>query len=205
MIPVSPVLNYPVSTALFCWDKFRDSTPRATGSTSEIRLCSEFNGRFDDFWEELKFQKNNALLAVRTRDTPEWHFRNSLSRRSIWILTASKGSRLVAYAIFDRPDNLALGLKRVRLVDFQALNGSEKELGAVLGFLLRKGLEEGIHVLETAGCWLDRPGFPRISAPHKRTLSSWMYYYRAIDKSLSQALADADAWTPSFFDGDASL
>jgi hypothetical protein len=32
-----------------------------------------------------------------------------------------------------------------------------------------------------------------------------MYYYRAIDKSLSQALADADAWTPSFFDGDASL
>ena len=131
MIPVSPVLNYPVSTALFCWDKFRDSTPRTTGSTSEIRLCSEFDGRFDDFWEELKFQKNNALLAVRTRDTLEWHFRNSLSRRSIWILTTSKGSRLVAYAIFDRPDNLALGLKRVRLVDFQALNGSEKELGAV--------------------------------------------------------------------------
>ncbi len=204
-VPFAKILSYPVSAALFCWDKVRDGSLQMPGATSGVQLCTAFDSRFDEFWEELKVEKKNVLLAVRTRDTLSWHFRYPLMRRNLWILTASKGARLVAYAIFDRSDNLPLGLKRVRLVDFQALNGSEEELGAALNWMLRKCRQEGIHVLETCGCWLDRPGLPRILAPYQRPLSSWMYYYRAIDKDLSEALADMDVWEPSSFDGDASL
>jgi len=39
------------------------------GPASAIEMCSGFDPHFDDFWEELKVQKHNTLLAVRTRDT----------------------------------------------------------------------------------------------------------------------------------------
>jgi hypothetical protein len=65
--------------------------------------------------------------------------------------------------------------------------------------------ECGIHVLEYAGCWLDRPGLPRISPPYERSLSSWAYYFRASNKDLSETLGDPRVWIPSPFDGDASL
>ena len=204
-IPLAKVMSYPVSAALFCWDRFSDPGLRVNGASSEIELCSDFDNRFDEFWEELKHQKDNALLAVRTRETLAWHFRYSLMRQNVWILAASKGSRLIAYAIFDRLDNLAIGLKRIRLVDFQALNGGEKVLGSALCWMLDKCRKEGIHVLEISGCWLDRTNLPQISAPYERNLSSWSYYYRAIDKNLSEPLADPKVWAPSSFDGDASL
>jgi hypothetical protein len=203
--PLAKVMSYPVSAALFCWDRFRDTGLRVHGARSEIELCSGFDNRFDDFWEELKYQNDNTLLAVRTRDTLAWHFRYSLMRQNIWILTASKGSRLIAYAIFDRQDNLARGLKRVRLVDFQALNGSQEVLRSALYWMLRKCREEGIHVLENTGWWLDRPGLPQLPAPYQRTLSSWIFYYRANDKELCEILRDPKVWAPSSFDGDATL
>jgi hypothetical protein len=201
-IPLAKLMSDPVSAALFCWDGFRDSGLRVNSASSEIELCPDFDNRFDEFWEELKHQKDDALLAARARDTLAWHFRYSLMRQNVWILAASKGSRLIAYAIFDRPDNLAIGLKRIRLVDFQALNGGEKELGSALCWMLDKCREEGIHVLEISGCWLDRTKLPQIPAPYHRNLSSWIYYYRAIDKNLSEPLADPKVWAPSSFDGD---
>jgi hypothetical protein len=205
LAPVAPALSYPVAAALYCWDRLRGGRSRASGAGSEIELCSEFDSRFDDFWDELKHEKHNSLLAVRTRQTLAWHFRSWLHRRDVWILAIRRRSRLVAYAIFDRPDNPALGLKRVRLVDFQALNGSEEELAPALIWVLRTCREEGVHVLENAGCWLDRPGLPPISAPYTRTLGSWTYYYRATDRELSERLLDPRIWEPSAFDGDASL
>jgi hypothetical protein len=197
-------MSYPVSAALFCWDRVRDLELRTNSAISEIEPCSRFDDRFDAFWEELKRQKQH-LLAVRTRETLTWHFRYSLMRQNLWILAISKGSRLIAYAIFDRLDNPALGLKRVRLVDFQALNGYERELGSALSWVLRKCREEGVHVLENAGCWIGRHCLPEIPGPYQRSLSCWMYYYRAMDQNLSETLLSPSAWAPSSFDGDASL
>jgi len=174
-------------------------------STSEIELCTDFDSRFDDFWEDLKYQNDNVLLADRTRETLQWHFRSALSRRRASILAVSKGSRLAAYAIFDRQDNHALGLRRVRFVDFQALNGSEDALRPALCWMLRKCREEGVHSLEVTGCWLDRPGLPQIRAPYHRTLSSWGYYYKATNRELSEQLKNPKVWAPSSFDGDSSL
>jgi hypothetical protein len=144
-------------------------------------------------------------LPERTRDTLAWHFHYSLEEQNAWIVTASEGSRLVAYAIFDRQDNIAIGLKRIRLVDFQALAGYGKMIDSALHCMLRKCRQEGIHVLEYAGCWLGPSGVLSISAPYQRTTSCWTYYYKARDKELCEALKDPKAWAPSSFDGDSSL
>ena len=202
-VPFATVAGYPVGAALFCWNSLRDGMP--VSSTSEIELCTDFDSRFDDFWEDLKYQNDNVLLADRTRETLQWHFRSALSRRRASILAVSKGSRLDAYAIFDRQDNHALGLRRVRFVDFQALNGSEDALRPALCWMLRKCREEGVHSLEVTGCWLDRPGLPQIRAPYHRTLSSWGYYYKATNRELSEQLKNPKVWAPSSFDGDSSL
>ena len=202
--PLPRAMSSPVSAALFCWDKVREVEPETNGATSEIEVCSGFDDRFDDFWEELKHEKRQ-LLAVRTRETLGWHFRSSLMRQNLWILVTSRRSRLTAYAIFDRLDHPTLGLKRVRLVDFQALNGYESALGSLLCWMLQKCREQRVHILENAGCCLDWQLLPQIPPPYQRTLGCWTYYYKAVNKSLSEALLNAKVWAPSSFDGDASL
>ena len=41
--------------------------------------------------------------------------------------------------------------------------------------------------------------------PYKRRLATWIYFYRANTRSLSAKLADAQAWLPSLYDGNASF
>lgn len=204
-VPMATAVAYPVGAALMCWDWCKDKWARGHQSITGIQLCSEFDHRFDDFWDELLHQNEDALLAVRTRETLEWHFRSALTQRRLWILTTHQGSRLTAYAIFDRRDNPEIGLRRVRLVDFQAHQGSESALVSALSWMLHHCREDQIHILEVSGCWLDRPGLPRIVAPYRRTMPSWSYYYKAPDPTLSAQLRDPRIWAPSSFDGDTSL
>jgi hypothetical protein len=204
-VPMPRAMSYPVSAALYCRDLFRDGGALRRLGDADLEMCAGFDERFDEFWEELKRQNDGILLASRSRETLAWHFRYSMLRQRLWILAASRGSRLVAYAIFDRQDNEACGLKRIRLVDFQALKGHENNLYPALALMLRKCRREGIHILENVGCWLDRPGLPRILPPYHRTLPSALYYYHAADADLAATLADPSLWAPTTFDGDASL
>jgi hypothetical protein len=202
--PMSAFLSYPVSAALYCRDLFRKTEP-GIGPDAAIESCAGFDDRFDTFWEELKREKADFLLPCRTREVLAWHFGASLSEGRVSILTFSSSGRMSAYAIFDRQDTPACGLKRVRLVDFQALKGSENALPSAMGWMLRRCRAEGIHILENVGCWLERPGLPRLAAPYSRTLSSFIYYYKAINKDLSPVLRNPAVWAPTTFDGDASL
>lgn len=201
-IPLAAALSYAVSPLLFCRDRLMRAGPRANGSTGAIESCPGFDGRFDNFWEELKHQNGNALMAVRTRESLEWHFRYSLNRQAAWILAAGNGSRIVAYAVFDRFDSATWGLRRVRLVDFLALQDSEAAFGGIVRFMLRQCREERIDILECIGGW---PGRLQAAAPYHRALPSWMYYYKASSEGLREALKDPAVWVPSSFDGDASI
>ena len=209
-IPLARSLTYPVGAALFLKDRVTlikdrvtliDVKPR-TG-TSEVEARLTFDVRFDDFWEELKKQRGNILLATRTRETLLWHFRDQVERRRIWIITASKCSLMTAYALFAHEDT-AFGLRRVRLVDFQALPGSEGVLPSFLSRALEKCHYEDIHLLEITGGWLQRSGLPVIMAPYHRNLASWTFYYRAYGE-LARILRDPRVWAPSSFDGDAGM
>src|SRR6266446_6631216 len=39
----------------------------------EVKPCTDFDDRFDSFWEDVKRNNRHLLLAVRTREVLEWH------------------------------------------------------------------------------------------------------------------------------------
>lgn len=195
-------LSYPLSAAVFLKDRLAG---RAWGARDvEVKACPGFDERFDEFWVELK-RRSPLLLAVRTREVLEWHYKSLLASNRLWIATVSDGSRLTAYAVFDRSDKSAIGLKRVRLVDFQSLDGDTATLLPLLSWALEKCRAEGVHVLEHFGRWLEKGGLLDTIAPYRRRLPSWIYVYRANAPGLAERLRDPRVWAPSLFDGDASL
>lgn len=199
-VPFPRALAYPAAAALFVLDAIRGTG--AWRQDGELELCSSFDPRFDHFWRELQNQNCAKLLAVRTRETLEWHFGKALKAGNAWIVTASKGDRLVAYAILDRQDHPALDLKRIRFVDFQALDGFDSLLPPALDRLVGYFRREGAHVIENTGCWLDQRG---AAAPYSRGMKSWAFYYKARDPNLARQLQNLSAWAPSSYDGDASI
>ena len=172
-----------------------------------MKASRRFDDRFDYFWEELEGKRPGMLLAVRTREMLEWHFARAAARDQLWIATVHDGPRLISYAIFDRKDSVHPGfsLKRVRLVDFQSLDGSTVLLAPLLSWALKRCRSEGIHVLENVGRWLEKGEPMDRAAPYKRKLPVWTYCYRAHTPGLASSLRNPDAWVPSLYDGDASL
>lgn len=196
-------LSYPFSAAAFLKDRLTTKGLRA--GNVEVKSVAAFDDRFDDFWTDLKRMNPRVLLAVRTREVLEWRFKYALLESRLWIATVVDNTRLAAYAIFDRQDNNAFGLTRMRLVDFQSLDGSTALLEPLLCWALAKCRSEGIHMLEIVGRWLERGGFIETVAPHRRKLESWRFVYRANNPSLATTLRDPRTWAPSLLDGDAAL
>ena len=202
--PLARCASYPLAAALFFRDWFKVDHLYVDAAAPEIELCSTFDRRFDAFWEELKQQRNDVLLGVRSRETLLWHFRDTLARRRLWIFAFRERSRILAYAVLDRHQN-AFGLRRVRLVDFQALPGCERTITALLSKAIYRAAREGMHLLEITGCWLERPDLTQIIPPHRRKLPSWIFYYKPANRELRKILQASVVWAPSSFDGDAAL
>ena len=201
--PLARSLSYPLSAAVYLKERFTKKALPA--SDVDVNVCPAFDERFDEFWVSLKGSSSHLLLAVRTREVLEWHYKYALLNNRLWIVTAVEGTRMVAYAIFDRRDRLEFGLKRLRLVDFQSLDGGTAVLSPLLSWAIRKCGEEGIHMLESVGCWLEKGELFETIAPYRRRLPTWIYFYRANNPGLAERLRDRRAWAPSLFDGDASL
>ena len=204
-LPLAGLLSYPLSAVLL----FKDiSTGRAfSGYRNEVKVepCASFDDRFDTFWERLKRRKPHLLLAVRRREVLEWHFKHAILKNKVWILAVANNSGLLAYSLFCRQDNPTFGLRRMRLVDFQALEGSAGLLLPMFSWALKRCRTEGIHMLECLGlCPQQRDIFEKFT-PHQRRLPSWLYFYKARDQRLAKCLANPDVWNPSCFDGDSSL
>ena len=203
-VPLAGAWSWLACPGVACLDRWRSGSLRRNGSTSEIGWSAGFDDSFDEFWTELQFQERHVLLADRSRETLAWHFRIGLKHRSVWIVTAIRRSRLVAYGVFDRLDHQKLGFTRIRFVDFQALRGEEELLRVFLASALDRCRNEGIDVLEITGGWLRRESLPSIAPPHGRALGSWTYYYKPSDE-FRAALTGPAAWAPTSYDGDASL
>ncbi len=171
----------------------------------EVKACADFDERFDDFWKDLKRNHPHMLLAVRSREFLSWHFKYAVLGRRAWIATISDGSQLTAYAVFCKTNNAKTGIKQLKLVDYQALDGSPAMLGTFVSWALKRCRSEGIHILEHTGRWLEKGEFFGNAAPYRRKLPSWQYFYRISNPALKAALSDKNVWAPSLFDGDATL
>ena len=199
----SKLLSYPLSAAAFLKDRLAKTSVRE--GEVEVKLCTDFDDRFDSFWEDVKRNNRHLLLAVRTREVLEWHFKYALLGNRLWIVTAVDGPRLVAYAIFEKSVNPRSGFKQVNLVDYLSLEDGTSMLEALLAWTLRRCRSEGVHVLEHTGRWMEKGEFIETAAPYRRKLGTWSYFYHTNNPELRVLLNSRQVWTPSLFDGDATL
>jgi 3-oxoacyl-(acyl-carrier-protein) synthase/acyl carrier protein/GNAT superfamily N-acetyltransferase len=196
-------LSYPAQAGLAVRDMLLRSGPKR--AAHEVKSCTEFDERFDTFWDELQRTYPARFLANRSREVLQWHFKFALAKDRAWIVTVEDGPRIVAYAIFSRCDNPALNLTRVRLVDLQYLNEDAKVIASFLSWGVRKCREESIHMLEAFGFRPDKQRVIDRLAPHRRKLGSWLYFHAIRNVELQRELLDQAVWDPSALDGDASL
>lgn len=195
-------LSYPLAAAVSLKDML---TKKALPSSDvEVEVCSGFDERFDDFWMDLRRASQHMLLALRTREVLDWHYKYALLNNRVWIGTVVDRSRIIAYAIFDKKE-YPNGFKQVRLVDFQSLDGGTALLAPLLSWAHGKCREEGVHTLVNIGRWLEKGEWLGGIAPYRRRLPAWVYFYRANDPGLAESLSGPHAWAPSLFDGDANL
>jgi hypothetical protein len=203
-IPLAKPLSYVFAVVPVIKQAFSER-PSSHGCTGlELQMCKDIDGRFDVFWQALRKNNPNLLLGVRNREVLEWHFGYSLRDNQAWIVTAGTDP-VIAYGIFLRHDNAKAGLKRIRLVDYQALDGNTTLLVPMLSWALVKCRNEGIHMLECIGFRADKMDVIAKNAPYERKLPCWLYFYKTRDKSLAERLRDPEVWDPAQFDGDASL
>src|SRR5438067_2043430 len=127
---LSKPLSYPLAAAAFLKDHLAKTSLR--GRDVEVKACPDFDDRFDTFWEDLKKKNRHSLLAVRTREVLDWHFKYALLGNQLWIVAVVDSSRLVAYAIFKKILNRGSGVKQVMLVDYQSLEASTSMLEPLL-------------------------------------------------------------------------
>jgi len=199
-------VTYFLCAGLYAKDALaRRFVPNQASKSLKLAPCSQFDERFDLFWDALRATSPRVLLGLRTREILDWHFKATLKDGRAWVLTAETCGRMCAYAIFFRHDSEQLGLKRMRLVDFQTLDGDTHILTAMLSWGLARCKAEGIDMLECIGFRHDKIELIARSAPHSRALPAWLFFYKTRDGALAQKLKDASSWDPSQFDGDASL
>jgi hypothetical protein len=201
----SKLLKFPIELCLLAEENLAKRNSRLDSQEVSISFCTNFDARFDALWKELRRSNPEILLATRSREMLEWRFERALAENRSWVLTVEEGPQLAAYAIFLRRDKPELSLKRLRLIDFQALNGRNELLLPILVRALERCRSEGIHMLDAIGFGPKKQRILDSIEPHRRTLSSWLYYYKARDKHLANSLTDPSCWDPSCFDGDASL
>src|SRR5438093_4186132 len=115
----SKPLSYALSAAAFLKDRLAKTS--LNERDVDVKPCTGFDDRFDSFWEDAKRNTRHLLLAVRTREVLEWHFKHALLCNRLWIVTAVDVLRLVAYAIFHKSVDPRSGFKKVKLADYQSL------------------------------------------------------------------------------------
>lgn len=199
-------LSHPLAAGLFVRDSIMRSRFRITSAVT-VEPSAGFDSRFQSFWEALRVRKPNILMADRSRESLDWHFKFALQQNRAWIHTVAGKSGLLAYAVFLRHDFSQVGLTRMRLVDFQCIEEDKSTdlLTAMLATAVDRCRQESIHMFELVGVTPGLEGKLQSCSPHSRPLGSWLAYYRAKHPGLAQALKDPDVWEPSLFDGDSSL
>lgn len=200
-------LSYPLAAGIFLRDLISRNHLTAKNRETEVVSCRSFDNRFESFWADLRRKKSNVLLAVRNQEALEWHFKFALQENTAWIYTVESNSALVAYSVFLHYDYEPIGLRRIRLVDFQCLDQQSEPdlLMAMLQAAMTRCRQEYIQMLELVGLSPELEKTLEGASPLRRDLSSWLYFYKAGNPVLAQKLSNSAVWEPSLFDGDSSL
>ena len=204
-LPLANTLSLLLSGGLRLTEKVTRKSLKIKHHDLEVRSCDQFDERFDEFWEALKRSHPSILLATRSLEVLDWHFKYSLVQKKTSIVVVIRASQMLAYSLFTRYENPKNGLKKLRLIDFHALGGRNELLIPMLDCGLKRCEAEGFDMLEAIGFAPSKQMIIDQVAPYSRELRSWLYFYKAKDSRLARKLKDPGVWDPSCFDGDASL
>jgi hypothetical protein len=204
-MPSGKTVSYPLSAGLFLRDMLASRMLRSRSNGIEVEFCTQFDDRFEDFWQRIRRDSTGRLLATRSQEVLDWHFKHALAKDKAWVTTVSAGGVLAGYAVFCRQDNPSYQLKRMRLVDFQTSPGQTELLQPMLLSAVERCQREGIHMLEAIGFDSDKKRMIDSLGPHCRELGSWRYFYKTNDHELAASLQNPQVWDATCFDGDASL
>jgi hypothetical protein len=203
-IPLPAMLSAPAAACLWLRDALRGKRLPAATRGVDFEAVSQFDSRFDDFWQQLVRQYPGKLLAARDTKTLTWHYATLQRRGRLWVYTAARNGQLRAYCVLKRQGG-SDPIRRMRLVDYQTLEGDAGLLAGMLRAALKRCVEENMYVLEHLG--LGLPGLETLDrcAPYRRKWPHWPYYFHAVDPAIAAELRLPDAWNPSMYDGDGSF
>ncbi|NMO92803.1 hypothetical protein [Actinomycetospora sp. TBRC 11914] len=203
-IPLAGALAVPGAAGLAVKEGFTSRKLAPAPEGFEVVKGRGFDDRFDAFWEELRAQQPDVLLAVRDRATLEWHYGIPLRAGRLWVYTAEQGGRIRAFCVvreYTRPS----GMRSMKIVDFQSVEPSVDLLPGLARAAAARCAGARIGMLEHNGCDIPKmAGFDEV-APYRITKAAWSFYYRTTDPDLADTLAHPDVWDPSEYDGDASF
>ncbi len=202
-VPLAPVLAPVAGTALRLKERLFNKKLHKSRSSFAIGAVDRFDSRFDTFWQELLQQNPDKLLAARDSATLTWHFSGAMRKGRVWIFTASRNGRLIAYSIFKRQDAVK-ETSRVRFVDYQTIEPEADLLADFIAVALERCTAENAAVLDKPGTELPKTRCFDEHAPY-RGKQTWPFFYRAVDPDLALRLTDPNVWDPSAYDGDASI
>jgi len=195
----------PILSATLRWKGASSWRSERSQGRWKLEWCPDFDERFDGFWKELEEQNSYRMLAVRSAQTLQWHFKYALQQNRLAILSASEEGRLIAYAVFERRAVPSLGVERALLIDYQTLAADRELVAAMIGVAVDRYREERVPIMENVGCWLEATQ-PLSNRPRfRRVLGSWSYLYYAKNQELAARLRNPESWYPTQFDADASL
>jgi len=214
-VPWSQLFAYPVGAALWSKDVVANQSLPKSASSFAIETTDRFDQRFDGFWDELIRLHPEKLLAERTSSTLSWHFGAPLRKGRLWVLTATRNGKLAAYCTLTRQDHAfrlpalphgdTQGIRAMRLVDYQSIEPGIDLLSALLSAALERCAKENVYILEHLGFGVPKMHALDNTAPYRKKLSNWKFFYRATDADLGAELRLGRVWDPSAYDGDASF
>ena len=150
-LPLPQVLALPVGAVLSAVSWVRNIGRCHPRQHTYIREVNTIDERFDRFWEKLRAQPNR-LLCVRDRAAVAWRFDRPLRAGNAWIFSYENALREFAgYAVFLRQDSPEIGLRRMRLVDFQSEGDGDKFLQDAIEVALSRCHAEGIQRIRCNG------------------------------------------------------
>jgi hypothetical protein len=203
-LPMAGALSAPVGAALAVKERLTSRPLPPTPDGVEIVESRGFDESFDVFWEELRAQHHDTLLAVRDRATLAWHYRLPLRGGRLWVYTARRDGRMRAYCVvkaWDRPG----GVRGMKILDYQTVDPAVDLLPGLVRAAAARAAHEGISLLEHNGTDIPKmSGFDRF-APYRLTKAAWSFYFVTSDPVLSAELVEPGVWDPSEYDGDASF
>ena len=198
------ILNICSSLLLLLFQKKINSWKNKFSSKNIIKH-SEFDKKFNHFWEKIKNSQKNKFLFRRDKDSLKWHLDYFVKNRKAWIYLSVKNKKINGYSICIEKNNLKKGIKSALLLDLVTLDHSQEVSKNLIGTNIAEARRRNCDIFEFRGFDKEKVLCMNSFNPFKKELLHNPFCYKPNNKKLNVLLAQNKYWYPSYLDGDAII